>query len=93
MSLVQQLIVSTVPRLPQQILLIALLSEAGIPQVIHIILLHIEFEFSQTPRELSVKVVLDIVGNPHIASLPLRGVLVAGLKAVDGVTHQQTREH
>jgi len=91
-SFVQQVIVSTVPGLPEQILLVRLLPEATVPQMLYVFFLNLSLQFPHTSSVLSSEIILDIEGDPHVCGLPLYVELVARLQAVQRVRDEKRGE-
>ena len=85
--LVQQVVVARVARLPQQVLLIGLLPEAGVTQVLYILLLYLSLQLAQAARELRVEILLHIVTDPHIGGFPLDVILVSRIQVIQGIVH------
>jgi len=91
-GLVQQVIVTAVPSLPEQILLVRFLPEAAVPQMLYVLFLNLSFKLPHTASILSPEVVFHIEGDSHVGGLPLYVELVTRFQAVKRVGDQERRK-
>ena len=87
LSFLQEVGVTRVSRLPQQVLLVSSLSEARIPQSGDVDILHFSLQLLQVPGEVRTEAVLDVVADLHIWSSSLNVVFMSWLEAVQWVAH------
>ena len=87
LSFLQQVCVTRVARLPQQVLLVSSLSEARVPQSGHVDVLHFPVQLLQVASEVRTEAVLDVVADLHIWCSPLNVVFMSWLQAVQWIAH------
>lgn len=78
MSLVQQIAVPRVSCLPQQILLVGSLPEAGVSEPLDIMVLNLLLQLPQAACKVRAEAVFDIVANLEVGCSPLNVVFMSG---------------
>ena len=92
MSLLHQSLIAGVPRLPQQVLLVRSLSEAGVPESLRVVLLHLPLQLLQAAREVRAEAVLDIVADLEVGGPPLDVVFMSRFQIIQRITHLENKE-